>query len=134
MSLKHLFKKAPKKLILHVSHHLFIASHVVNFWCYVNKLHEKQQYTHHTPMLSNSYSLQCNHLCSHSIMAIIKIRTIIIMCLCSSIVCNKIFFFKTIFSSNHEKKKKKKNQKKTNPLTCQSHIFYVRPSNWTPHL
>jgi hypothetical protein len=28
---KHLFKKAPKKLILHVSHHLFIFRHVVNF-------------------------------------------------------------------------------------------------------
>ncbi len=38
----------------------------LNSWCSVNKLHEKQHNIHHTPMLSSSYSLQCNHLCNRS--------------------------------------------------------------------
>jgi hypothetical protein len=62
-----------------------------------------------TPLLSNSYSLQCNHLFNHSMHGQVKTRATNILCLRSSIVCSKskkkFFFFKPW--KKGEKKKKK---------------------------
>ncbi len=91
-----------KKLILHLSHHLFIPPHVANSWCHVNKLHEKQHCIHHIPMLSNSYLLQCNHLCNHLMHGHSKTSAINILCLRSSIVC-------VIRVKKKKEKKRKKN-------------------------
>jgi len=81
---KHLFKKAPKKLILHVSHHLFIFRHVVNFWCHVPcyellmPCHMLRTFdTMSTNSMKNNIALiilqccstatccKCNNLCNH---------------------------------------------------------------------
>jgi hypothetical protein len=53
---------------------------------------------------------------------------------------DQVFKFKKKIEKNTEVKKKKKKKKKKgtkdalNPFTCQSHIFDIEHSNWTPSL
>ncbi len=63
-------------------------------------------------MLSNSYSLQCNQLCNHPMcMAIVKPKATNILCLCSSIVCNKNKKGEEKQKLEKTKKKRKKTKK-----------------------
>jgi hypothetical protein len=87
----------------------------------------KWRQNHHISILSKSYTLQCNYLYNHC-MHVRKKKATNILCLCSFIVCNRNK--KNKRKEKPEQNQKKKTKNKLNPLTCQSHIFYI----WTLQL